>query len=146
MFPGGSDSKQSACSVGGLDLIPGLGRSPAGGHGNPLQYSCLENPMDRGAWWLGSLESQRVRHNWATTHTHNDVEYLFMRWLAICLSVLERCLYMFFACFELGCFCCCWVAGVLYLLWILISYQTYRINIFSHSVGCILFWFHLCPV
>ena len=49
-FPGGSDSKESACSVGDLGLIPELGRSPGGGHGNPLQYSCLENPMDRGAW------------------------------------------------------------------------------------------------
>ena len=43
-FPGGSDSEESACSVGDLDLIPGLGRSPGGGHGNPLQYFCLENP------------------------------------------------------------------------------------------------------
>ena len=43
-FPGGSDSKESACSAGDLDLIPGLGRSPEGGRGNPLQYSCLENP------------------------------------------------------------------------------------------------------
>ena len=42
---------------------PGSGRSPGGGHGNPLQYSCLENPMDRGAWWLQSLGSQRVGHN-----------------------------------------------------------------------------------
>ena len=49
-FPGGSDGKESACNAGGLDLIPGSGRSPGGGHGNPLQYSCLENPMDRGAW------------------------------------------------------------------------------------------------
>ena len=49
-FPGGSDGKESACSKGDLDLIPGLGRSPGGGNGNPLQYSCLENPMDRGAW------------------------------------------------------------------------------------------------
>jgi len=40
-----------------VDLIPGSGKSPGGGHGNPLQYSCLENPMDRGAW------SQRVRHD-----------------------------------------------------------------------------------
>ena len=39
-------------------LIPGLGRSPGGGHGNPLQYSCLENPMDRGAWQLQSIGSQ----------------------------------------------------------------------------------------
>jgi len=44
VFPGGSDSKESACNVGDLGLISGLGRSPGGGHGNPLQYSCLENP------------------------------------------------------------------------------------------------------
>ena len=43
-FPGGSDSKESACNVGDLGSTPGLGRSPRGGHGNPLQYSCLENP------------------------------------------------------------------------------------------------------
>ena len=50
-FPGGSDSKVSACNEGDLGLIPGLGRSPEEGNGNPLQYSCLENPMDGGAWW-----------------------------------------------------------------------------------------------
>ena len=49
-FPGGSDCKEFPCSVGDLGLIPELGRSPGGGHGNPLQYSCLENPMERGAW------------------------------------------------------------------------------------------------
>ena len=43
-FPGGSDSKESTCNAGDLGSIPGLGRSPGGGHGNPLQYSCLENP------------------------------------------------------------------------------------------------------
>ena len=43
-FPGGSDSKESACNAGDLGSIPGLGRSPGGGYGNPLQYSCLENP------------------------------------------------------------------------------------------------------
>ena len=43
-FPGGSDGKESACNAGTLGSIPGLGRSPGGGHGNPLQYSCLENP------------------------------------------------------------------------------------------------------
>ena len=43
-FPGGSESKEAACSVGDLGSIPGLGRSPGGGHGNPLQYSGLENP------------------------------------------------------------------------------------------------------
>jgi len=50
-FPGGSEGKASACNVRGLGLIPGSGRSPGEGNGNPLQYSCLENPMDRGAWW-----------------------------------------------------------------------------------------------
>ena len=49
-FPCGSVGKESACNVGHLGLIPGLGRSPRGGHGNPLQYSGLENPTDRGAW------------------------------------------------------------------------------------------------
>ena len=50
-FPGGSDNKASACHVADLSSIPRLGRSPGEGNGNPLQYSCLENPMDRGAWW-----------------------------------------------------------------------------------------------
>ena len=50
-FPGGSDGKESTCNARDLGSIPGLGRSPGGGHGNPLQYSCLENLMDRGAWW-----------------------------------------------------------------------------------------------
>ena len=50
VFPGGSDGKASACNAGDLGLIPGLGRSPGEGNGNPLQYSCLENPTDGGAW------------------------------------------------------------------------------------------------
>ena len=50
-FPAGSDRKESACNAGDMGSILWLGRSPGGGHGNPLQYSCLENPMDRGAWW-----------------------------------------------------------------------------------------------
>ena len=50
-FPDGSGVKASACNVEDLGSIPGLGRSPVEGNGNPLQYSCLENPMDGGAWW-----------------------------------------------------------------------------------------------
>jgi len=52
-FPGDASGKESACSsgdTGDAGLIPGSERSPGGGHNNPLQYSCLENPMDRGAW------------------------------------------------------------------------------------------------
>ena len=48
-FSGGSDSEESACNAGDPALTPLSGRSPGGGHGNPLQYSCLENPMERGA-------------------------------------------------------------------------------------------------
>ena len=50
-FPSGSEGKESAYSVGDLGLMPGLGRSPGERNGCPLQYSCLENSMDRGAWW-----------------------------------------------------------------------------------------------
>ena len=49
-FPGGPDGKASVCDAGDLGSIPGLGRSPGEGNGNALQYSCLENSMDRGAW------------------------------------------------------------------------------------------------
>ena len=50
-FPGGSDDKESACNARDLGSITGLGRSPAEGNGYPIQYLCLENSMDRGAWW-----------------------------------------------------------------------------------------------
>ena len=50
-FPGGLDSKESACNVGDLGSIPRSGRSPEGGHGNPFQYSCLKNSLARGVWW-----------------------------------------------------------------------------------------------
>ena len=60
-FPGGSDGKESACSAGDLGSIPGLGRSPGEGNGHPLQYFCLENPMDRAAW---QAPVHRVPKNW----------------------------------------------------------------------------------
>ena len=50
-YPGGSDSKESACNAGDLGSVPESGRSPGGENGYPLQYSSLENPTDRGAWW-----------------------------------------------------------------------------------------------
>ena len=50
-FPAGSDSKESACNAGDLGLIPQSGRSPGEGKGYALEYSCLEDPIDRGAWW-----------------------------------------------------------------------------------------------
>ena len=65
-FPGGSEGKESVCNAGDLGSICGSGRSPGEGNGYPLQYSCLENPMDRGAWQVQSIGSQRVRHSRAT--------------------------------------------------------------------------------
>ena len=63
-FPGGSDGKESTCNVQDLGLIPELGRSPGGGHGNPLQYSCLENPLGhRRPGGLQSMGSQRAGHD-----------------------------------------------------------------------------------
>ena len=62
-FPSSSDGKESSCSVGDPGLIPGSGRSPGEGNGNPLQYSCLENSMERGACMLQSMALQRVGHD-----------------------------------------------------------------------------------
>ena len=73
-FPGGSDGKASVYNVGDLGSIPGSGRFPGEGNGNPLQYSCLENPMDGGAWCrLLSMGLQRVGHDWATSLITNSL-------------------------------------------------------------------------
>ena len=65
-FPCSSVGKESACNAGDLGSIPGLGRFPGEGNGNPLQYSCLENPMDREAWWATFYGVARVEYNLAT--------------------------------------------------------------------------------
>ena len=72
-FPGGSNGKESTRNAGDLVLIPGSGRSPGEGHGNPFQYSCLENPMDRGAQWatVHVVAKSRTRlrdYNYSLTH------------------------------------------------------------------------------
>ena len=73
-FPSGSDGKESTCNAGDPGSIPGSGRSPGGGSGNPLQYSCLENSMDRGAWWAIVHEvadtTEQLTHTHTHTHTH----------------------------------------------------------------------------
>ena len=66
-FPGDSDGKESAFNAEDLGSIPGLGRSPGEGNSNPLQYSCLENPMNGGAWWATVHGAQRVRYDRATS-------------------------------------------------------------------------------
>ena len=69
-FPGVLDGKESSCIMGELGLIPGSARSRGERNGNPLQYSCLENPMDRGAWQAGIHEVTRVGCDLVTKHTH----------------------------------------------------------------------------
>ena len=88
--------KESACQCRRHGLIPGLGSSPGGGHGNPLQCSCLENPMDRGAWWA-AVHSVAKRHDWVLTehfkgllirshtqppvHSGKDLKFSEVTWL-----------------------------------------------------------------
>ena len=87
---GGSDDKASACNVGDLDSIPGLGRSPGEGNGNPLQYSCLENSMDGGAWWatVHGIAKSRIRLSDFTSllqlSSKEQVSFNFMAAITIC--------------------------------------------------------------
>ena len=74
-FPGGSEGKESACSVGDLGSIPGSGRSPGEGNGNTLQYSCLENPMDRGSWWATVHEASE---SWMRLSEHISFTFFLM--------------------------------------------------------------------
>ena len=83
----GSEVKASACNVGDLGSIPGLGRSPGEGNGNQLQYSCLENPMDRGAWWAilhGVAKSRTRLRDFTMSHcldSVSSVQLLSRVWL-----------------------------------------------------------------
>ena len=75
-FAGGSDSKASACNAGDPGSIPGLGGSSGEGNGNPLHYSCLENPMDIGAWWAavhGVARSRTRLSNFTFTYIYNTM-------------------------------------------------------------------------
>ena len=75
-FPGGSNGKASVYNAGDLGSIPGLGKSPGEGNGNPLQDYCLENPMDRGAWWAtahGVAKSRTRLNNFTSLTTLNKM-------------------------------------------------------------------------
>ena len=83
--------KESACSAGDPGSIPRLGKSPGEGNGNPLQYSCLENPLDRGAWQATVHGVARVGHDWTTNTTtipHNEKSYVRKEFLLGLLSNL----------------------------------------------------------
>ena len=143
-FPGGSVNKESACNAGDVSLIPGLGRSPGGGHGNPLQYSYLENPGDRGAWraTVYGVTVWGVRHcslegyslwgvrydlsDWAHTHTQ-DTDYS-----SLCCTVGLSCFSFYIV------VCVCWFrtpdSSLPHLLSSLVT-----ISLFSVAVSLFLF-------
>ena len=79
-LPWGSEVKASACSAGDLGSIPGSGRSPGEGNGNPLQYSCLENPMDGGAWWATVYRVAKSR----TRLSDLTFTFLYVNSLKVC--------------------------------------------------------------
>ena len=95
-FPGGSDSKESACNVGDLDSIPWFGRSPGRGYGNTLQYSCQRIPMDRGAWQDtiqgGSKEMDTSKQLSTQTNVHkilnNTLQNERLNYMLILMSIL----------------------------------------------------------
>ena len=99
-FSGGSDSKESPYNVGDLGSIPGLGSFPGGGHGNPFQYSCLENPMDRGAWQATVNGIVRAGHDWVTEHTHTLIHttvfnlsseiFLYISEFFLCIGLTKK--------------------------------------------------------
>ena len=99
-FPGGTVMKNPPANAGDardVSSIPGSGRSPGGGDGNPLQYSCLDNFMDRGAWLLYSPDGHRVGHDWADwayanvhTHTHTHTHSKGAAWTSSVFSEFGR--------------------------------------------------------
>ena len=91
----GSEVKASACNAEDLGSIPGSGRSPGEGNGNPLQYSCLENPMDGGAWWAtvhGVTKSQTRLSDFTPahkyTHTHTHTHTVGKKGKSVCYLIL----------------------------------------------------------
>ena len=85
LWLGGRESTCNAGATGDTGSIPGSGRSPGGGNGNPLRYSCLENPMDRGAWWatVHRVAKSQRRLKWLSTHEHVcSIPFVLKVWLS----------------------------------------------------------------
>ena len=107
-FPSSTDGKESACNAGDSGSIPGWGRSPGEWNGNPLQYSCLENSVDRGAWWATVHGVAKSQHDWATNRFHFHICKDLL--LGSLLSSIDQC-----AC----------VYGSTKLFWLLLLYSKF---------------------
>ena len=125
-FLGGSDSRESACSAGDLGLIPGLGRSPGEGKGNPLQYSCLENSMDREAWWSSGCQESDM------------TEQLTV----ICSIYTIKMWYFLNGCKFITTVHSCWIFTL--FLFIFIAIKCITINLFLHRFLCT--FSHILPI
>ena len=86
-FPGGSDGKESACNASDPGSFPGSGRSPGEGNGYPLQYSCQENPMDRGAWWATVHGVPKSWTQLSNTFTFSFLAKLWKFWTSVSSSI-----------------------------------------------------------
>ena len=130
-FPGGSDGKESASNAGNLGAIPGLGRSPGGGHGNPFQYSFLENPHGQRSL-AGSMGLQRVSHDWVTKQQQQ--QYLMLLNI-FCVLVGYLCVFFSEMSIQMFCSFLSWViflftvelCELLHILWILVPHQYFQI-------------------
>ena len=96
-FPGGSDGKVSACNAGDPGSIPGGGRSPGEGNGTPLQYSCLENPMDGGAWKAAvhGVAQSRTWLKWPSSSSSSMTQRMKCKCSGLVVKVLPSLLFMF---------------------------------------------------
>ena len=99
-FPHSSVGKSSAYNAGGPGSIPGLRRSPGEGNGNPLRYSCLENPMDRGAWQATVLWITRVQHDLATKPPTTTTIYIYPFLLHVVYNAPSPCTFPSFFLFS----------------------------------------------
>ena len=91
LLSSGSDGNESACKVEDLGLIPGSGKSPGERNGNPLQYFCLENTMDREAWWAtvdGVAKSQKQLSKEALSYIHVTIICIYMYTMYICITII----------------------------------------------------------
>ena len=95
VFPGGAVVKNPPTKLGDVGSIPGSERSPREGNGNPLQYSCLENPMDRGAWWA-TVQGVTKSRTWLSMHTLRNIVSIWLWWNPFPLDIIT-CLSFFTA-------------------------------------------------